>query len=192
MILPAQKYGKLTVLEYIRSDKYYNKWFRVRCDCGRTKAVFGPNLTRKNGAIRSCGCTKTHGKTGSLTYVSWVGMFQRVKNRKYYADRGITVCDRWRKFENFFEDMGERPNRSLSLDRINNDGNYEPGNCRWATRSQQQNNRRVKDFTQRNRQMYELRQAGFTLEQIANNFGYKSPTVAMNAIKRWKAEQDEG
>lgn len=87
-----------------------------------------------------------HGLTGSPTYNTWASMKQRCLNPnspKYrlYGGRGITICDRWLKFENFLADMGERP-PGLTLDRIDNDGDYEPGNCRWATSTQQIANRR--------------------------------------------------
>ncbi len=87
-----------------------------------------------------------HGMDGTPTYSSWKSMITRVTNQKRetwknYGGRGITVCERWRKFTEFFRDMGEKP-PGTSLDRINNDGNYEPGNCCWTTHSQQNRNRR--------------------------------------------------
>ena len=88
---------------------------------------------------------ETHGYYGTTTYKSWDSMKARCRNKNNpkYGGRGITFCKRWEKFENFLEDMGERP-EGTSLDRIDTDGNYEPGNCRWATIEEQNRNRRYR------------------------------------------------
>lgn len=121
------------------------------CDCGRMKIVYGTAL--RNGRTKSCGCINgvdglwKHGRISSPEYRSWDGMIQRCTNpnaKGYmeYGGRGIRVCDEWRDFRKFFSDMGERPSPFHSLDRINVNGNYEHGNCRWATIAMQRNNTR--------------------------------------------------
>jgi len=155
--LTGQKFGRLLVQTVDGKDRFGTfRWWCI-CDCGQ-KVTVGGNCLRK-GDTKSCGCllsdktkefnsrTKTkHGKHNSPTYISWKAMLSRCTYRKNigwgnYGGRGISVCDRWLSFENFFADMGERPDRH-TLDRIDSDGNYEPGNCRWATGVMQNGNRR--------------------------------------------------
>lgn len=153
--LTGRRFERLVVLEPAGHRGKKRLW-RCACDCGGEIVTMGENL-RENRArrTRSCGClhrdriTK-HGHMGrgaaSPTYRSWLSMIQRCTNPKVagfdgYGGRGIRVCLRWRSFENFLADMGERPD-GRSIDRIDNDGDYERGNCRWATRSEQQRNKR--------------------------------------------------
>lgn len=150
--LAGMKFGRLTAISRSPNRGRKTCWLCV-CDCGSEDAYEAEKL--KNGNTQSCGCLRaemralantTHGKTMTKAYESWASMIQRCTNPKKkqfanYGGRGIKVCDRWLKFENFLADMGECPS-GKSLDRINNDGDYEPGNCRWATRKEQMRNRR--------------------------------------------------
>ncbi|HJY92490.1 MAG TPA: hypothetical protein VJ255_19550 [Candidatus Acidoferrum sp.] len=143
--IPEQRFGRLTVVRFSHTQTK-NKRFLCRCDCGVEIIVIGNNLTR--GHSTSCGCFQREGKAQvrhghapkagiTQTYLSWAKMKQRCLNPKqvqfkWYGGRGITVCERWLIFDNFLADMGERPSRKHTINRINNDGNYEPSNCEWS------------------------------------------------------------
>jgi hypothetical protein len=148
--ISGQKFGKLTAVEFSHKNNFGAVYWKCICDCGN-KITTRSNALRK-GEKKTCGCVNPNYKHGAIrtrTYISWGSMKQRCANEKAtgyknYGGRGITVCERWLGkdgFVNFLEDMGERP-EGLSIDRIYNDGNYEPSNCRWATKKEQENNKR--------------------------------------------------
>jgi hypothetical protein len=157
--LAGQTFGHVTALRRakVRSDltEISRNWI-CKCACGKEVAVQASDLVR--GRKKSCGCKRTargvesakhrHGMSYSAEYAAWISMGRRCtyeKNIRYqcYGGRGIMVCERWADFRNFIADMGPRPSPDHSLDRYpNKDGNYEPGNVRWATRVEQARNKR--------------------------------------------------
>jgi len=155
----GQRFTRLVVLAFADLDKYRHSRWRCQCDCGRTVIVTADNLRR--GGTRSCGCVRrerllaidnaTHGdwRGGRATkeYKAWELMLYRCRNPrchayKNYGGRGIRVCGRWLDYGAFLADVGRAPGKEYSLDRVNNDGHYEPGNVRWATWNEQARNRR--------------------------------------------------
>jgi hypothetical protein len=151
-------------LKVIQRDGWIRKeaaW-RCQCECGEIALVRGNCL--RSGKATHCGCQRAvrisrtltrHGRTGESVYTTWTAMLGRCgneNNQNYfrYGGRGIRVCERWLAFENFLADMGERP-PGLTLERIDNDGNYEPGNVRWATPKEQANNTRRNHVIQTSR-----------------------------------------
>lgn len=152
--LTGQRFGRLLALKWGRTNAGRSAW-ECQCDCGTVKSVDASSL--RGGLSRSCGCGvkesavqrfTTHGGSKSQMYRLWASMIQRCTQPNdgsfaRYGGRGITVCERWRDFAAFAADMGPRPSPGHSIDRIDNDGHYDPGNCRWATAHEQGLNKRT-------------------------------------------------
>ena len=150
--LVGKKFGRLTVIRRAPKGGNCISWV-CRCDCG--KEITTRSTSLRNGHTKSCGCYQrdavsaantTHGQSRHELFSVWAGMMDRCYNTKSasypnYGGRGITICKRWRIFDNFLADMSPRP-VGTSIDRINNDKGYMPSNCRWATAQEQQQNTR--------------------------------------------------
>lgn len=162
--LSGKVFGRLTVIKFIGVQERVARW-ECLCQCGIVKSYRSASLI--SGHTASCGClgmerrsgaSKTHGKRNTTEYQSWCNMRRRCydeQNQKYhrYGGRGIIVCERWlgkNGFSNFYKDMGERPTKNHTLERRNNDGNYEPTNCGWDTKKVQANNRSTNHFIEHN------------------------------------------
>lgn len=153
-LAPGQRFGRLLVTAFAGTDTHGKRLWKCVCDCGTRRTVFGFSLV--SGKTNSCGCMqreltskrhRTHGMYHTREYRTWADMIQRTTNQRCacfprYGGRGIVVCTRWQKsFAAFFADIGPRP-AGMSIDRINNDLGYCPGNVRWATPSEQRRNQR--------------------------------------------------
>lgn len=182
--IAGQKFGYLTAIEPAGRLRRDSAW-RCQCVCGEYRTVKSHDLV--TGKIRSCGCKNRKGKAthdmyGTATYNVWAGIKQRclnpcVKAWPNYGGRGISVCERWLRFENFLVDMGERP-PGMSIDRIDNNGNYEPENCRWATPFQQCRN------TRKNR-MVDLDGESMPVVVACEKLNVSQKTVRTRILRGW-------
>lgn len=195
------RYGRLLVLGWsgLKTKKGEYVWL-CRCDCGKEHSTGGDSL--HGGNARSCGCLKSessaktgrshriHGLTGEPMFNLWCRIHDRCENPKNYGfnnygGRGIRLCSRWLCPETFIKDvltaLGEKP-AGFSLDRINNDGNYEPGNVRWASRTEQNNN------TRGNRQI-EFRGETRNLNQWEKHLGFPPDSLRHRLRRGWGVEK---
>lgn len=181
----GKKYNRWTIKSYKGYNKLGKHTYLCQCECGNKKVVVLGNL--KSGQSKSCGCwneeskkgntrSKKHGMSFSREYRTWESMLARcecITNREYpdWGGRGIKVCERWHDFNNFYADMGKRP-LNTTLDRIDNNGNYEPSNCRWASAKVQANNKRSNT-------LITYKGKTQTLQQWADETGIYSGTISM-------------
>lgn len=188
--LTGKHFGMLTVIERRGSRPNgvgTTPMWLAKCDCGGEVLTSGPRLRGKQ--TRSCGCLlRPHGKYGTPEYNAWASMIQRCtnpnsKNWKNYGARGIKVCSRWmNSAAAFLKDMGPKPGPDYSLDRIDTNGNYEPGNCRWATLKEQSRNRRTARII-----TVEGRSA--TLAEWAEITGIGRTTIRERLSRGWSPER---
>lgn len=185
----GDKFHHLTLLAELPRLNRMRQW-RVRCDCGNVFDTLQKNFL-SGGKRKSCGCTNrkfmTHGKTKAPEYRHWINIITRTENPNtpfygYYGGRGIRVCDRWRSdFMNFYNDMGPRPTPHHSVDRIDGDGHYEPGNCRWATRKEQQRNLD-------SNHLVKVKGVAVTLAEAAENAPVPYNTVLYRLKRGWRVK----
>lgn len=198
--ISGERFGRLVVEGFVGISNHRAALWRCQCDCGGSTVLPTGELNRKGMdsdgrvrvGVRSCGCLQpdtaaethtTHGMTGRPEYQAWADMIRRCENPdavefKRYGARGISVCAAWREsFECFIADMGQRP-EGLTLDRIDNDGNYEPGNCRWAGKIVQQRNRRANRFL-------DFQGERVTLAEAAERSGLNKGTIRGRLRRGW-------
>ena len=190
--LTGKRVHRLTVIGRVDGGTW-----RCLCDCGKATVYRTNDLKSKK--VKSCGCfndqlcrelghaRRTHGHSmRTPTYTAWSNMLRRCSNKKArdyknYGGRGVSVCERWKTYANFLADMGDKPSNDLSLDRIDNSGNYEPGNCRWATVATQIRNRR-------RTRIIECFGQSLTLKEWADRLGISNATL-LERLEKWPLER---
>lgn len=193
--LTGMVFGKWSVLHRVENNyKNCTRWLCV-CECGKEKIVYGFHLT--SGKSKSCGCANfknlnysnlRHGMTGTKIHQAWTHMRARCnnaddKNYKNYGGRGITVCVEWDSFESFYDwSMANGFRNDLSIDRIDNNGIYEPNNCRWTTNKVQQNNTRFN-------RLISINGTTKTFTQWTELIGINKATLEYRIKNKWSDEQ---
>lgn len=183
------RHGSIVILG---KDAEKKGCWQYRCDCGAIGRVW-PGQMGKLKKCKKCyisnigNSRKTHGKCGTRVYTIWKNMKKRCFNKshcdyQYYGGRGICVCDKWMRFEGFYEDMGEPPSSKHQIDRINNDGNYESGNTRWVLASENCRNRRSNRFI-------EWKGEVKTLIEWSEILGIKHAVLRQRFYKGWTVER---
>lgn len=186
----GEKFNLLTAIKFKYKNKRSTQYWLFRCDCGKEKIIRIDGV--KAGKVKSCGCLLKkggrlkHGMYGTRTYTTWQRMKDRCLNKnnpdyRYYGGRGITICDRWLKFENFYKDMGERP-KNKTLDRIRNSEGYSKENCRWATPKEQQNNTRANHFLTFNNKTQNI-------QQWSEELGINNMTIYSRIRNGWNVKK---
>lgn len=187
----GDKIGRLTILdiEKRKIGKHTRIYCYCECKCGNHIWARMDALGLEYGKTQSCKCYRkeishiinsSHISSETTEYNTWIAMKERCLNPKspnyhLYGGRGIKICDRWlHSFENFLEDMGHKPNRKYSIERIDVDGNYEPSNCKWATNEEQQNNKR-------NSVKVSIDGKNYSVKQLAEKYSIKE-----SRIRNWK------
>lgn len=190
--LTGNRFGTLNVELLLGVSRNGKIQYQCRCDCGIVKPINGSDLKK----LKTCGCGRTagvraaivtHGMSRTQEYRAWAEMKKRCLNEKSkfffnYGGRGIGVCERWMEFEAFFMDMGVIPSRLHSLDRIKTNGNYEPGNCRWATRKEQNRN-------QRRNHRITVGEETMCIADWADRLGVDGRVIVNRILKGWNEQR---
>lgn len=192
-VIVGNRYGRWKVVSSHGRDEKGNLTWNCVCECGNTGVVRGSNLLNSSS---SCGCLKRevtimrnfrHGGSKSPEYRSWLGIISRCTCKTntdwpYYGGRDIRICDRWKAFKNFLADMGTMPKPGSTIERLDNNGNYEPGNCVWASRKVQGRNKR-------NVPLFEYQGEKKSIAEWAELFKIHPETLRKRVRRGWPMEQ---